>query len=125
MSLAPLDLVSADTWYRVTFTVFSLRLYFFEAIALDSLTRGSDDPRTTWRACSLVQIVTWSPHPRIRAGPKGANTRPYDLSFKTLRGRKRQEPALCVGWECPEKSRAVKEFGAPSSKTRVVASRLE
>ena len=41
MSLAPLDLVSADTWYRVTFTIFALRLSYFEAIALDSLIRSS------------------------------------------------------------------------------------
>ena len=41
MSLAPLDLVSADAWHRVTLTIFALRLSFVEAIALDSLTRGS------------------------------------------------------------------------------------
>ena len=41
MSLAPLDLVSANTWYRVTFTTYALSLSFFEAIVLDSLTRGS------------------------------------------------------------------------------------
>ena len=33
-----------------------------------------------------------------RGGPQGSNTRPQDLSFKRLRGRKRQEPAQCVGW---------------------------
>jgi hypothetical protein len=33
--------VSADTWYRVTFTIFAIRLSFFEAVALDSLIRGS------------------------------------------------------------------------------------
>jgi hypothetical protein len=40
MSLAPLDLVSADTSYRVTFTTFALRVSFFEAIVLDRLIRG-------------------------------------------------------------------------------------
>jgi hypothetical protein len=40
MSLAPLDLVSADAWHRMTFTTYALSLSFFEAIALDSLIRG-------------------------------------------------------------------------------------
>lgn len=40
MSLAPLDLVSADAWHRVTFTTYALSLSFFEAIVLDRLIRG-------------------------------------------------------------------------------------
>ena len=40
MSLAPLDLVSAGTCYRVTFTTYALRLSFFEAIVLDRLIRS-------------------------------------------------------------------------------------
>ena len=40
MSLAPLDLVSADVWRRVTFTTYALSLSFFEAIVIDRLIRG-------------------------------------------------------------------------------------
>ncbi len=40
MSLATLDLVSADGWHRVTFTTYALSLSFFEAIVLDRLIRG-------------------------------------------------------------------------------------
>jgi hypothetical protein len=40
VSLAPLDLVSADVWHRVTFTTYALSLSFFEVIVLDRLIRG-------------------------------------------------------------------------------------
>lgn len=40
MSLAPLDLVSAHPWQRVTFTTYALSLSFFEAVILDALVRG-------------------------------------------------------------------------------------
>jgi len=40
MSLAPIDLVSAHRWERVTFTTYALSLSFFEAVVLDALIRG-------------------------------------------------------------------------------------
>src|SRR2546430_10603783 len=40
MNLAPIDLVSAHRWERVTFTTYALSLSFFEAVILDSLIRG-------------------------------------------------------------------------------------
>ena len=40
MNLAPLDLVSAHPWQRVTFTTYALSLSFFEAVILDALVRG-------------------------------------------------------------------------------------
>jgi hypothetical protein len=40
VSLAPLDLVSAHRWQRVTFTTYALSLSFFEAVILDALIRG-------------------------------------------------------------------------------------
>jgi hypothetical protein len=40
MSLAPLDLMSAHSWQRVTFTTYALSLSFFEAVILDALIRG-------------------------------------------------------------------------------------
>lgn len=40
MTLAPLDLVSAHPWQRVTFTTYALSLSFFEAVILDALIRG-------------------------------------------------------------------------------------
>jgi len=40
MSLAPLDLVSADAWHRMTFTTYALSVSFFEAISLGRLIRG-------------------------------------------------------------------------------------
>ena len=40
MSLAPLDLISAYAWQRVTFTTYALSLSFFEAVILDALIRG-------------------------------------------------------------------------------------
>jgi len=40
VSLAPLDLVSAHPWRRVTFTTYALSLSFFEAVILDALVRG-------------------------------------------------------------------------------------
>lgn len=40
MSLAPLNLVSAHPWQRVTFTTYALSLSFFEAVILDALIRG-------------------------------------------------------------------------------------
>ena len=38
--LSPLDLVSAHSWRRATFTTYALSLSFFEAIVLDALVRG-------------------------------------------------------------------------------------
>jgi len=40
MNLAPIDLVSAHRWERVTFTTYALSLSFFEAVVLDALIRG-------------------------------------------------------------------------------------
>ena len=40
MSLAPIDLVSAHRWERLTFTTCALSLSFFEAVVLDALIRG-------------------------------------------------------------------------------------
>jgi hypothetical protein len=40
LSLAPLDLLSAHPWQRVTFTTYALSLSFFEAVVLDALIRG-------------------------------------------------------------------------------------
>jgi hypothetical protein len=40
VNLAPLDLVSAHPWQRVTFTTYALSLSFFEAVILDALVRG-------------------------------------------------------------------------------------
>jgi len=40
VSLAPLNLVSAYPWQRVTFTTYALSLSFFEAVILDALIRG-------------------------------------------------------------------------------------
>jgi hypothetical protein len=40
VSVAPLDLVSAHPWRRVTFTTYALSLSFFEAVILDALIRG-------------------------------------------------------------------------------------
>lgn len=39
MNLAPIDLVSAHRWERVTFTTYALSLSFFEAVVLDDLNR--------------------------------------------------------------------------------------
>ena len=41
MSLAPLELLSAHAWERVTFTTYALSLSFFEAVILDALIRGA------------------------------------------------------------------------------------
>lgn len=38
--LAPLELVSAHSWRRTTFTTYALSLAFFEAVILDALVRG-------------------------------------------------------------------------------------
>jgi hypothetical protein len=40
VSLAPLQLVAAHPWQRVTFTTYALSLSFFEAVILDALIRG-------------------------------------------------------------------------------------
>jgi hypothetical protein len=40
MTLAPLDLISAHPWQRVTFTTYALSLSFFEAVILDALIRA-------------------------------------------------------------------------------------
>ena len=40
MSLAPLELVAAHPWQRVTFTTYALSLSFFESVVLDGLIRG-------------------------------------------------------------------------------------
>jgi hypothetical protein len=40
VSLAPLDLISAHPWQRVTFTTYALSLSFFEAVILDRLIRA-------------------------------------------------------------------------------------
>ena len=40
MTLAPLQLVAAHPWQRVTFTTYALSLSFFEAVVLDKLIRG-------------------------------------------------------------------------------------
>lgn len=40
MSLAPLNLISAHPWQRMTFTTYALILSFFEAVILDALMRG-------------------------------------------------------------------------------------
>lgn len=39
--LAPLDLIAARPWRRVSFTTFALSLSFFEAVILDHLVRGA------------------------------------------------------------------------------------
>jgi hypothetical protein len=40
LSLAPLSLISAHPWQRVTFTTYALSLSFFEAVILDALIRA-------------------------------------------------------------------------------------
>src|ERR1700676_3403025 len=40
MTLAPLDLISAHPWQRVTITTYALSLSFFEAVILDALIRA-------------------------------------------------------------------------------------